>query len=150
MVRILVCLASVMPFVSLASEMPDVFKIQCEQVGHPIVFAYDKSKYPDTFLIGVRERAKSLDVMAAYDLESIERGELVGSEFLAVYYTTNEFNHYGEDKKVLHKLTYFESNSIITETATLNKDATKLVSILQGGSHSSIAPISNCVSLGIW
>lgn len=150
MIRHLVFLVSIIPFVSFASNVPEAFKIQCEQYDEPIVFAYDKSKYPDTFLIGVKGRSKSLEDMAAYDLQSIERGQQGGYELISVYYTTNRHNHYGEDKKVLHKLTYFQENSIIIETVTLNKDATKLLSSLRGSSSSQIWPINKCVSLGIW
>ncbi len=93
MIRHLVFFASIISFASFASNVPEAFKIQCEQYGHPIVFAYDKSKYPTTFLIGARGRSKSLADMAAYDLQSIERGRLGNYESISVYYTTNKFNH---------------------------------------------------------
>lgn len=150
MIRQLIFLASIIPLASFASNAPVAFKIQCEQFGGPIVFAYEKSKYPDTFLIGVTGRLKSLGDMAAFDLQSIERIKQKYYEAIAVYYTSNELNHYGEDKKVLHKLTYYQDNSISIEAATLNKNGTKLLSSHVSSASSDFAPISKCVSVGIW
>lgn len=149
MIRLLFLLTLMIPFVSLASSVPEAFKIQCEQYDRPLVFAYDKSKYPKSFLVGAGGRSKSMADMGSYDLESIERGKQGNYELISVYYTTNELNHYGEDKKILHKLTYFQDNSILTETVTLNKKASKLLSSSRQSS-SSIVKISNCVSIGIW
>jgi hypothetical protein len=108
-------------------------------------------KYQEMFLVGAGSRAKSIEDMAAYDLESIERGETLGGhEYVSVYYTSFEFNNYEEDRKRLHKLTYFKDNSIEQHTVTLNKNGSKLLSVTSNSSNSRIGKISDCISLGIW
>jgi hypothetical protein len=125
------------------------FRIECDQFGSRIAFEYSPDKFKDTFLVGPAER-RTKD-LGAYDLINIEvKEEKHVGEYLEVHYDSNPQNHYGEDKSVMHQLRlYLKDKSFSVFSITLNKNRTRIISVLKNSTSSIIGPYSNCISIGI-
>ncbi|QUM78805.1 hypothetical protein HWV00_21260 (plasmid) [Moritella sp. 24] len=130
-------------FNSFSNEIPHQFKIKCELRNEAYVLAYDRNKYPDYFLIGVGDRARSTESMASFKLKELNVFNHGSSDKSLVVNYTAHYN-YNQNEENFTVFEIFNDDSVRSNIVTIDKKSGAIKSI------SSLTSPSNCVSIGIW